>query len=560
MLLNPLIFLSSKNMENNTPERINIKCLKIKKLSSLDKNFFNKEYYLDICINNKIFAKTAYIKPDIFHDEYEINYNIPFYEQLESIYFKFCNANNPLSVLYQGIFNTLPSDMDILGTFNYDCDIRSPNKDKINIIFSYTNNTLIQTEKKKELEQEDTFETYTKYVKKFKKMKNDIDNKIKRVSANKSDVSLIDLATGDNARNFNTFVKNIDYIKALMNVIIDIIFWKDPYKTIAMLSILSVYILYTNFFILFLSLLMLILIHLSYRDTFIENFSLKDVPCDVASNLQVIMWIVEITNTLFAGLEVIIDKLQNNSKELFKEVYINLLKLILWNIPFYFILTYGGTIIDFRYVKVIILWLVVLYQYPPFKAFIMILFKLLSGVLGELKQFSFGGGVEIRQFISKRNLNSMADVAIPFFCLFNEIRNTSANTVMKNLINAPKIVIIQDKSNYNLLTQMFKYELYEKQRWKIMGWTSNLDENDGASWIKKGNSKNMYFDKGMAELPDEEHEWKNNWEIELTPNNDKEGWEYSTTFDSDNWKNDGSNSFVRRRKWIRYAKKKSGFI
>ena len=37
---------------------------------------------------------------------------------------------------------------------------------------------------------------------------------------------------------------------------------------------------------------------------------------------------------------------------------------------------------------------------------------------------------------------------------------------------------------------MLKYEISEKQRWRI-----DLKEEDGATWVKKGNNKNIYFDK-----------------------------------------------------------------
>ncbi len=53
-----------------------------------------------------------------------------------------------------------------------------------------------------------------------------------------------------------------------------------------------------------------------------ENFSFKNVSRDYSSNLQVIMWIMELTNNSILSLENLISKLQNNSKELFKEVYI----------------------------------------------------------------------------------------------------------------------------------------------------------------------------------------------------------------------------------------------
>ena len=117
-----------------------------------------------------------------------------------------------------------------------------------------------------------------------------------------------------------------------------------------------------------------------------ENFSFKNVSRDYSSNFQVIMWIMELTNNSFASLENLFYQLQNNSKELFKEVYINLLKLLLFNIPLYIIISYGTKNIDFRYLAVLGLWAFVLLQYPPFKAFIMILGKLVISLINFLYQ------------------------------------------------------------------------------------------------------------------------------------------------------------------------------
>jgi hypothetical protein len=80
-----------------------------------------------------------------------------------------------------------------------------------------------------------------------------------------------------------------------------------------------------------------------------------------------------------------------------------------------------------------------------------------------------------------------------------------------------------------------------------------LKEEDGATWVKKGNNKNIYFDKKKLELPGEEYEWKSLWGIEISTNTDKEGWEYAKSFDDDIWKNNDKDSSVRRRKWIRYS-------
>ena len=154
---------------------------------------------------------------------------------------------------------------------------------------------------------------------------------------------------------------------------------------------------------------------------------------------------------------------------------------------------------------------------------------------------------------NNEHLIRIAEIIIPFFNLGKEIYTKSAKNVLKQMNDAPEIVIIQDKNDENKLKQMLKYEIYEKQRWRIMNWSDDLKKEDGANWVKKGNNKNIFIDKNKLELPGNEYEWKNDWEIEISINTDKEGWEYAKNFDDNIWKNNDKNCSVRRRKWIKYA-------
>ena len=542
---------------------IHIKQITIKEPSLLPKTFFKEEYYLYILINEKISEKSSTIKLNKFYDTYDIeDCKIAFDDQLDSILFKFCNKKSKESI-YQGTFTTLPNDLNKKGSFEYDCDIRNKDKQKITINFIYTNNQIctnnITLKKSNSFHQKkDSFEifnNFTSYVDEISKQKQEINDNIKRVSASnsiKSDVSLLELAKGKNAILFNDFVKNVDYIKSVLNTIVDFILWKDPYKTFSILSFLTIFLLYTNFFILILSVLLLILFHLSYRDSMEETFSYRNCSHNYSSNFQVIMWIMEITNNSFVSLENFVYQLQNNSKELFKEVYINLLKLLLWNIPLFFIINYCGSMINITYIQIIGLWTVVLLQYPPFKAFLMILIKLIISIIKDFGNFRKEKNNN-NNLISNEKLVKIAEIFIPFFKLGKEIYTKSAEAVMKKMNEAPEIVILPDKNDDNKLKQMLKYEIYEKERWKIVTWSDDLKEEDGATWVKKGNNKNIFFDKNKLELPGKEYEWKNKWEIEISANTDKEGWEYAKSFDDDVWKKSDKNCSVRRRKWIKYA-------
>ena len=152
-------------------------------------------------------------------------------------------------------------------------------------------------------------------------------------------------------------------------------------------------------------------------------------------------------------------------------------------------------------------------------------------------------------------MNYLLEIIIPFYRLAKEINSEDGNNAIKKINSAPEIVIVPDINDNNKLKQMLKYEIYEKQRWKIMAWTDDLKKEDGAKWVKKGNNKNIYFDKNKIVLPGNDYEWKNDWEIEISNNTDKEGWEYAKNF-SGPFDSNETGKYVRRRKWIRYAKKK----
>ena len=169
----------------------------------------------------------------------------------------------------------------------------------------------------------------------------------------------------------------------------------------------------------------MILFHLSYRDCMEETFSYRNYSHNYSSNFQIIMWIMELTNNSFDSLENVFYHLQNNSNELFKEVYINLLKILLWNIPLFLILNYFGSLIDAKYIHVTILWIIVLLQYPPFKAFILILIKLIISII---KDFGVLNNKKENKLVSNEYLVNIAETIIPFFRL-----GKSAKTVLKKM-------------------------------------------------------------------------------------------------------------------------------
>ena len=548
-------------MNENGSQKIILNNITLKK-KEYPKEFYQDQYYLEILINEKTSAKSSLLKFNQYYKSYDIDLEISFPGQLDSILFKLYSQKDN-SILYQGTFSTLPTDLNKIGEFEYDCDIRNSKKEKISINFVYVNNQIdnnfirrsstFQIEKN-EKNSEEIFNNYNNYVEKIRKEKKAIDQSIKRVSAStneKSGTSMLELAKGENAILFNNFVRNTDYIKVLINFTLDFLFWKDPYKTFSLLSIITIFILYTNFFVLILSILLIILFHLSYRDSMEENFSFKNVKRDYSSNLKVIMWIMDLTNHSIFGLEDLLEKMQNNSRELFKEVYINLLKLLCWNIPLYITLSYTSDMIDSRYIKVIGLWAFFLMQYPPFKAFVMIFGKIIIALINDFSNFS--EKKSNKKLITNEKLLKFVETIIPFYNLGKAIYSKNGKNVLKQIDDAPEIVVIPDKNDDNKLKQMLKYEIYEKQRWSFISWSDDLKKVDGANWVKKGNNKNIFCDKNKIKLPGDEYEWKNEWEVEITNNTDKDGWEYAKNFDDDSWQKIDKECSVRRRKWIKYA-------
>ena len=544
--------------DNDNIQEIKIKSITLLNQSSISPQFYQEQYYLNILINNQIDKKSSPFKFSKDSATYELNLTSSFSDQLDTILFKLCESKKNTSI-YQGTFTTLPEDLTKKGAIEYDCDIRNAKKEKIKINFIYINNEGIKGNKilKKKIiaknDDEDIFNSYNKYLNTKSRENKEINDSIKKVSESsrkKSEVSILDLLKGKNAILFDTFVRKTDYIKAILNVVLDFIFWKNPYKTFSILSILTFIILYTNFFIFFISILLMILFHLSYRDTMEENFSYRNCQPDFTSNMQIILWIMEITNNSFLGWENLCAQLQNNSTELFKEVYLNLLKLLLWNIPLYFIVSYMENLINFTYVKIIGLWTFVLMQYPPFKAFVITLFKLISSIF---KNFVKIGKKEGEKSKKNEKLIKIAEILIPFYKFGKEIYSKSAKDVLKRMNTKPEIILFQDKNDENKFKQMLKYEIYEKERWKILKWSKSLDENDGAPWVKKGNNKNIFFDKNKLELPGSEYEWKSEWTVEKSTNTDNNGWQYAKSFDDLDWKNNDINSAVRRRIWVKYA-------
>ena len=131
----------------------------------------------------------------------------------------------------------------------------------------------------------------------------------------------------------------------------------------------------------------------------------------------------------------------------------------------------------------------------------------------------------------------------PIYSLYNE-----------EIIDSDKI--IRKKINEQNMDNEIKFEIYENERWwPFVGWRKDLYFDEPQIWHKISKPKE-YFDKNMIKLPrgSAKYEWGNDWQIECDDESDEFGWEYSQSFGG-NFGRKGLLTKVRRRKWVRYAKK-----
>ena len=125
----------------------------------------------------------------------------------------------------------------------------------------------------------------------------------------------------------------------------------------------------------------------------------------------------------------------------------------------------------------------------------------------------------------------------------NQINDTIAKPVDLNT---------ETNTDLNNKTKTLKFEIYENERWwMFVGWSKNLISNERPIWSDI--SGKNYVDFKSVFLPSADYVWIGNWTIEITENNDDSGWEYASDFNG-LFTLTNSRKYVRRRKWIRYAK------
>ena len=541
----------------------------IDSLDFISKNPFNEEithkmenpsYYLVININDD--GKPKKTSP------FNINPNEP---NTITLKLKF-KLNGLLSIISFSLFETggkevlqggiklSKHDSTLAGINTLKCNLMNNSMQQAGLItITYIRNTDSKNEAE-ELSPIDIFNNYIQNVtnstikngsKKEKGMLNVIKDK---------KFSLLDLATGANTENFNMFVHNMDYMREILSEIVDFVQWKNPYKTFSLLAIISLLMFYSSFLILVVIPLLLILFHLCNKEDLVNSYTYKNANSDRVANLHLIMWIIELVNTLIGGYESLMEAMQATSKELALEIYFNIVKFAFINLITYFFFHFTCFQIDIKIVIVITLWIGLLYQYPPFRAFCFVLYTIINKSLSGLDLIFAKLHANIN---SRKGLKNLIYTIIPFLdtgLRFYNIATTkeeiSLNEVVKDLSNIPTTILVPDNTNAESTSELLKYELYENERWWIgVGWKKKLFSSDGATWRRV--DSDSYCDMKMIHLPDtDEYEWNSEWKIELNGNSDDNGWEYGSSFkEGKEFGVKKASKYVRRRKWVRYAKK-----
>jgi hypothetical protein len=377
--------------------------------------------------------------------------------------------------------------------------------------------------------------------------------------------NLMDLAKGDNAENFTKFVHNMEYVKTIEIAVDEFINWSNPWKTLSLLFIVTYSLLYWKLIFIF-SPLIVIYFHLYNRDKMV-TYSHKTTKHDNLANMKLITKSIELTNKVVDSYENFLEAMQYSDKKIYEEIYVNLLKLIILNV---FVIYFG--LVRINMLIIISIWAFILLRNPSFQAFVIFLFnfiykKFFSKLDNIPKLNKFTRVVETTIFtvvpfaeIIRKVLKIKKEIMI------NSTRDTKNKYASNDLKLKDVLENLQDKtvllstdiSNASVplsgdTGEYLKFEIYENERWwMFVGWSKNLIMNERPLWSDVAGK--TYMDKNSVFLPNENYQWVGDWKVESTSTCDDQGWEYSNDFNS-TYESRSTGKYVRRRKWVRYAKK-----
>lgn len=509
---------------------------------------YDKSFYLNIVVNDdkSYKTKTLDFKKSNLVDLNQV-FELEGVNQIESIRFQIYEKTTIFSnALFKGEmtkYNKIKADQ----SNQFICFLSNNNQENCVVVYyNYEiNPDLI-----------DTFDHNLKLLEE--------EQKSKTMTPKSSLANLMDLAKGDNAENFTKFVHNMEYVKTLEMAVDEFINWINPWKTLGILFIVTYSILYWKLIFIFTPLI-LIYFHLYNKDKMV-SYSHKTTKHDNLTNMKLITKSIELTNKVVDSYENFLEALQYSDKKIYEEIYVNLLKLIFLNL---FVIYFG--LIRVKILVIITIWTFILLRNPSFQAFVIFLFNFINkkfiSKLDDIPKINkITRGIEITIFtvvpfaeIIRKVLKIKKEIMINL----TRDTNTKINTndlklkdVLENLQDKTVLLSndISNSCNVNNSTEYLKLEIYENERWwMFVGWSKNLIMNERPLWSDLA-GKN-YMDKNSVFLPNETFHWVGDWKVEATNTCDDQGWEYSNDFNSA-YDSRSTGKYVRRRKWVRYAKKK----
>ncbi len=372
----------------------------------------------------------------------------------------------------------------------------------------------------------------------------------------------------------------------------DIFSWKSYPATITSLFIMTLIIIYPVQGLI-LSPLILILVHFCFRDT-LSNLSLKNKEFNSLDGMNFICNFMENVNSTITLFEEIIEELSKAEGILAEEIYFELIKISSWAFLLYLLKCL--LITDTQIVMVYLLWAVSLLANTNIMIFALYMNKLitkrilipvidLTGVLLPklFSSISTKGGIVINSILKSLPLytlilrirqekllkiqNQTKKIGSSF-SLFDkdEAKNIDIKESfkVKELVSTLKSAAMDNQGiltnqssidNPFLSLDICKFEIYENERWwMIVGWAKNLVLNEAPLW--SDTTYQFYMDKTTVVIPSTNYTWETDWKIEFTVKSDDQGWEYGNDFKSE-FTSDSFGKYVRRRKWVRVAKKKT---
>lgn len=400
----------------------------------------------------------------------------------------------------------------------------------------------------------------------------------KKNTMDKSSLSFMTkLLTYSDANNLDVmknFVGNMRYPYYVNKFINDIITWKNYKNTLLFLLILTIF-LSTNYFIYCVVILpiLMIFIHFCFRNYIYETFCLYNTSFEYKDGIEFILTQMKAFNKFIIFYEDFMSCVNENSHYLFEDLYIEIVKLSLFTYVI-FNLSYFATVIniELNFVCICFIWIFVLSNNEKIYLFFSFLSDLISNYYNKYSLFF------MIKFVNyfKDIITHFAFRFIPFYSIYKKfegrkekLKDSSDLDIVKTISDNLKEIslenrgLIKDPLIYEPLKEqkspkLLTFEIYENERWwVIISWQKKVLMNEVPLWsdIKQ----KQYIDKETCILPNSEYSWLSDWEIKITSNSDKDGWEYSNDFNS-TFNSDPFGKFVRKRKWVRTAIKKDTVI